>query len=46
MIVYNDIYEAAKKNPLVLFESPLNTEGWHLFFAFEGYHIAASKGVF
>ncbi len=26
MITYNDIYEAAKKNPLVLFESPQNTD--------------------
>lgn len=33
MITYNDIYEA-KKNPLVLFESPQSTEGWHLFFAY------------
>jgi hypothetical protein len=26
MISYNDIYEASKKNSLVLFESPLSAE--------------------
>ncbi|MBI3623704.1 hypothetical protein HY212_06530 [Candidatus Pacearchaeota archaeon] len=40
MITYNDIYEA-KKNPLVLFESPLNTEGGYHLIAFDGYPIAS-----
>jgi len=43
MITYNDIYEA-KKNPLVLFESPLNTEWWPLLIASDGCHIASLRG--
>jgi len=40
MITYNDIYEA-KKNPLVLFESPQSTERWYLLIASDGYPIAS-----
>jgi hypothetical protein len=39
MITYNDIYKA-KKNPLVLFESPLNAE-WQYYFAPRQYCIAS-----
>ncbi|HIG94273.1 MAG: hypothetical protein QT05_C0052G0042 [archaeon GW2011_AR13] len=31
MITYNDIYEAAKRHPLVPFEPPRSFEGWHLY---------------
>ncbi|PIN91088.1 hypothetical protein COU57_02030 [Candidatus Pacearchaeota archaeon CG10_big_fil_rev_8_21_14_0_10_32_14] len=45
MITYNDIYEAAKKNRLVLFESPPRVEPWHLLIASDGYHSAASGKI-
>jgi hypothetical protein len=45
MITYKDIYDAAKRNPLVSFELPQNIERWHPLFASGRYHETASGGL-
>ena len=45
MVTYNEIYEAAKKNPLVLFESPQNTERKHLSIASYKCCVVALRGI-
>lgn len=44
MITYKDIYDAAKRNPLVSFQLPQSSESQNLLVASEGFWDAPSGG--